>query len=241
MSERVLAADDPRAVAAVAAIRAGAVAALRALLRETPGLATVRLRRPSAGGGAETLTLLHVATDHPGHFPEGPATVAILVEAGAGVHARFAGPHVETPLHWAASSDDVAVLDALIDLGADLEAPGAVIAGGPPLADAVAFGQWRAARRLVERGARTELWQEAALGLMDRIAARFAAHPPPPEEVDDALWLACHGGQRESAEYLLARGGDPDRVGYDDLTPLAAAERSGAHELVRWMRARAAR
>lgn len=48
-----------------------------------------------------------------------------------------------------------------------------MIGGGTPLADATAFGQWRAARRLVERGARTELWQEAALGLMDRVVGRF--------------------------------------------------------------------
>ena len=71
------------------------------------------------------------------------------------VDARFAGPHRETPLHWAASNDDVAALDALIDAGADLEADGAVIAGGTPLDDAVAFGPWRAARRLAERGAST--------------------------------------------------------------------------------------
>jgi hypothetical protein len=38
---------------------------------------------------------------------------------------------------------------ALLDAGADIEAPGAVIAGGTPLTDAVAFGQWQAARRLV--------------------------------------------------------------------------------------------
>ena len=75
-------------------------------------------------------TLLHVATDWPGHFPNGAATVAAIVEAGADVNARFRGPHSETPLHWAASSNDVDVLDALLDVGADIEAPGAVIAGG---------------------------------------------------------------------------------------------------------------
>jgi ankyrin repeat protein len=64
-------------------------------------------------------------------------------------------PGTETPLHWAASSDDIEALDALVDAGADVDAPGAVIAGGTPLDDAVAFGQWEAARRLVHPGART--------------------------------------------------------------------------------------
>ena len=73
-----------------------------------------------------------------------------LVAADADVNAHFTGPHAETPLHWAASSDDVAVLEALIAVGADLDAEGSVIDGGAPLADAVAFGQWNAARRLVE-------------------------------------------------------------------------------------------
>jgi hypothetical protein len=36
----------------------------------------------------------------------------------------WAGPHTETPLHWAASSDDVPVLDALLDAGGDIECPG---------------------------------------------------------------------------------------------------------------------
>ena len=40
------------------------------------------------------------------------------------------GSHNETPLHWAASSNDVAVADALIDAGADIEAAGGVIGGG---------------------------------------------------------------------------------------------------------------
>jgi uncharacterized protein len=81
--------------------------------------------------------------------------VALLVEAGADVHARFHGSHQEAPLHWAASSNDVAVLDALLDAGADIHASGAVIGRGSPLADATAFAQWDAAYRLVERGATT--------------------------------------------------------------------------------------
>lgn len=229
---------DPVAVAAVAAIHSGDVEGLRQLLVEHPGLATDRLG--SATGMSRTL--LHVATDWPGHFPRGAETVAALVQAGADVNARFAGPHVETPLHWAASTDDVAVLDALLDAGADIEAGGSVIGGGTPMSDACAFAQWNAARRLLEHGATTLLWEAAALGLMDRIEGAFAAEPAPDvQEQTQGLWAACHGGRQEAAAYFLDRGADVDWIGYDDLTPLDAADRAGASDLVAWLRARGAR
>jgi len=67
--------------------------------------------------------------------------------------------HAETALYWAASSDDVEVARALIDAGADIEAPGASIAGGVPLDDAVGYGCWQvvqATRRWsAEKGAFT--------------------------------------------------------------------------------------
>ncbi len=154
-------------------------------------------------------SLLHVVTDWPGHFPNGAAIVAMLVEAGADVNARFIGPHNETPLHWAASSDDVEVLDALIEAGADIEAPGAVIGGGTPLADARAFRQLNAADRLVELGARTTLQDAATLGLIERVE-RYVTNAPLPtrEEINAAFWGACHGGQQRCAAYLLDQGAD---------------------------------
>lgn len=132
----VIDAGEPVAVAAVRAIRAVDVAALEEQLRERPDLATARPERNGVGH-----TLLHVVTDWPGHFPNGAASVAALVGAGADVNAPVTGPHAETPLHWAASSDDVEVLDGLLDAGADIDAPAAVVAGGSPLRDATAFGQ----------------------------------------------------------------------------------------------------
>ena len=232
--------QEPLAVAVVEAIRGGDLEALRRLLAEHPWLATARLGDDEPAGMSRTL--LHVATDWPGHFPNGAATVAVLVEAGADVNARFRGPHSETPLHWAASSDDLEVLDALIDAGADIEATGAVIAGGTPLTDARAFGQWQAAHRLVERGAQTTIDDAATLGLLDRLERYFGgAEPPPPEEVNRAFWGACHGGQQQCAAYLLDRGAELNWIPeWEQLTPLDAARRSDAVELVEWLRGRGA-
>ena len=235
--------DDPRAVAAVEAIHAGDTASLAWLLEQHPELATAALgTEDHADRPGMTRTLLHVVTDWPGHFPNGPAVVNVLVEAGADVNARFTGPHNETPLHWAASSDDVDVLDALLDAGADIEARGAVIGGGTAMSDATAFGQWNAAHRLLERGAETTFWEAATLGLVDRVEAHMKRQPPPSrDDITEAFWGACHGGQQSMAEYLLARGADINWIGWDDLTPLDAARRSGAADLAAWLSRRDAR
>jgi ankyrin repeat protein len=226
----ILAPDDPLAVEVTAAIHRGDTEDLAARLRDHAGLATARI-----GDDSCSRTLLHVLTDWPGHRPNGAATVGVLVDAGADVNARFVGRHTETPLHWAASCDDVDVLDALLDRGADIEADGAVIGGGTPLLDATAFGQWHVARRLVERGAETRLWPAATLGLLDRVEAELVARPPTREEVTEAFWGACHGGQRATAERLLAEGAEINWVGWDDLTPLDAASREGAADVVAWL------
>ena len=223
-----------RAAAAVEAISSGDTRTLKRLLREDSNLANTRID--------DKRTLLHVATDWPGHFPNNTETIAELIASGADVNAEFVGRHSETPLHWAASSDDVGAIDVLLDHGANIEARGSVIGDGTAMSDAVAFGQWQAARRLVERGAQTTLWQAAALGLMDRVDEYFKGIPlPAPDEITNAFWCACHGGQRTAAEYLLGRGADLNWIGYDGLTPLDAATRSGASELVEWLRSRSAR
>ena len=231
-------ADDPRAIELAEAIRAGNVGALERLLADHGDLAAAWFVDPRSG---DERSALHVVTDWPGHFPNGRAVVARLVAAGADVDAAFGGAHAERPLHWAASSDDVEVLDALVEAGADIEVPGSVINGGGPLADAVAFGQWRAARRLVEFGARVNLWQAAALGLADRLERLLETDPPPAhDEITNSFWCACHGGQRATAERLLERGADIDWIGHDGLTPLDTAVRSDAHELADWLRSQGA-
>ena len=230
--------NDSRAVAVVSTIRSGDVERLPQLLGENPGLAAARI----VDANGTSRTLLHVVADWPGHFPNGAKIVAVLVAAGADVNGVVvhADPHrsPETPLHWAASSDDVAVLDALVDAGADIEAPGAVFTGGTPMSDAVVFAQWRAARRLLERGARTTIWQAAGLGLLERVKARCAGSPPSSDEITNAFWHACRGGQQPTAEYLFDRGANLNWIGYDGKTPLEVARESGVEDLVSWLRSR---
>lgn len=235
-------ADDSRAAAVVAAIQKGDIPELERLLAENPGLATAGI----VDEHDVARTLLHVATDWPGHYPNVAKTIATLAAAGADVDAKVTHPTRsearETPLHWAASSDDVAAIDALLDGGADLETPGAVFTGGPPMSDAVVFAQWKAARRLLERGARTTIWQAAALGLLDRVKEHFEHQPPPsPQDITSAFWHACRGGGLQTAEYLLGRGADLNWIGYDHRTPLQAAQDNGAEDLIAWLRSQGAK
>jgi ankyrin repeat protein len=227
--------DEALAVAVTGAIQSGEVELLTALLAEHPWLTSAVV--VDEGGCGRTL--LHLTADFPGHLPRRAETATALVRAGAPVGGRFQGWHSETALHWAASNDDVELLDTLLGLGADLEADGGVIGNGTALADAVAFGQWHAARRLLEHGASTTLWQAAALGLAGRVEELAAGAAQ--GDLDNALWCACHGGQRWAAEYLLSLGADLNWLGHDQLTPLGAALRAGHSDLAGWLRAQGAR
>jgi ankyrin repeat protein len=140
-------------------------------------------------------------------------------------------------LHYAASSDDADVAEALIEGGADIEALGGSI--GAPLDNAVGYGCWHVARLLVTRGARVDkAWHASALGMLDRLAA-ILGDDPPADDVSQAFWHACAGGQRRAAEYLLSRSAylswEPD---YAHGTPLdAASGLSTRHEnVISWLR-----
>jgi ankyrin repeat protein len=222
------------------AVHGGDLGTIGSLLAGHPGLARASFVAPDGGSG----TSLHMVTDWPGYFPGGPEVVKLLISAGADPNAPTAGPKdgfTETPLHWAASSDDADVAAALIDGGADLEAPGGSIAGSTPLANAVGYGCWHVAWLLVTRSARIgSLWEAAALGDRPRVDELLGADPPPTTaDIDEAFWQACHGGQRRMAEYLLARGaGINARPDYARQTPLqvATAADTQRQALAGWLR-----
>ncbi len=225
---------NPMAVALVMAIHNGDTESLRRLLEGDRDLTNARI-----GDTSGWRTLLHLATDWPGHFPNVAETIRVLTGSGADINARFEGAahHQETPLHWAASSDDVAALDALLDAGADIEAAGAVIGGGTPMADAAAFLCLKAAARLLERGAKTTIGQAAALGLLDRLETYVSADPSPSAaDLGNAFWMACHGGRLAAAEYLLGHGAEINWIPFwERMTPLDAAVRSKATDVIQWL------
>lgn len=227
---------EPLAISTISAIQNGDVETLKGLLVDNPKLISAWIIDSNGVGRS----LLHIATDWPGHFPNVKETMEALISAGADVNARLGHPDPkhppETPLHWAASSNDVAAIDALLDGGADIEISGAVFTGGAPMSDAVVFAQWNAARRLLDRGAQTTIWQSAALGLQDRVMEYCKATSPAKEELTNAFWNACRGGHKNTARYLLERGAELNWIGWMNYTPLRAAQDSGDQDLVSWLR-----
>ena len=228
---------DPVAVELISAIHGGDLDALRRRLAERPELATARMigRKGIEGGWR---TPLHAAADWPGYFPAAPAAVALLVDAGADPNDDTGGGRPETPLHWAASSDDVDVAAALIDGGAELETPGGSI--GTQLDNAIGYACWHVARLLVARGAKVDkLWHAAALGMLERMEQLLTERSEGAGEVSKAFWHACAGGQRRAAEFLLARGADLNWVPeYAEGTPLDAASSLGTRQenVLTWLR-----
>jgi len=221
------------------AIRLGDVDRVGRLLASDPPLASSPL-----GGAHRTRTPLHVVTDWPGYWPNGPQTVRVLLAAGADPNARDPAPHSETPLHWAASNDDADVAGALIDGGADINLSGGSI--GTPLENAVGYGCWNVARLLAERGARVEnLWVAAALGMVDRLQELVSAQPNAEiDELSQAFWHACSAGQRRAAEFLLGQGADLNWIpDYGRGTPLDAAQQLGTQQqnVITWLRDQRAR
>jgi hypothetical protein len=223
---------DPDADRAVAAVRAGDVSALADALAARPDLARAQVP------GHQGRTLLHIATDWPGYLPNGPEVVRQLIAHGADPNYRGSDdPDGETPLHWAASNDDVDVAAGLIDGGADIEAPNGSI--GTPLDNAVGYGCWHVARLLAERGARVDkLWHAAALGNLSRLDELLHTDPDH-DDICQAFWHACAAGQRRAAERLLQAGADlhwiPD---YAHGTPLDAATGPNTRQenVIEWLR-----
>ncbi len=217
------------------------------LLTASPALAQAKV---------EGRTLLHVATDWPAHFPNVGATIALLVRAGIDVDAQYPHPDDpdvvhETPLHWAASSGDVAALDALLDAGATVDPLGGIFGGCTPFEEAVIFDHMDAAQRLLERGAALYLPGVAALGRLDLVRGYFdendavrtdigllphwAEAPPAQVLLDRAFQFACRSGHLDIAIFLRERGADIHAMTPAKTSALDEATKNGHTHIMEWL------
>jgi uncharacterized protein len=229
---QMLPARSPLAIQLKRALEHGDVAALDRLIDGHPGISSVLLVDDKGDVGR----LLHLYANAPGHRPHPAEIVGALVRDGADIDAPVIGAgHQETALHWAASNDDVELIDALLDAGADIEHPGSSINGGPPLQSATGYGQMQAVRRLVERGAVYFVWHAAALGMMTELA-QLLADAPAPDDLGGALWQAARNGQIAAARLLVEHGADVNwRAPWSDETPLDMARAKGHDEVATWL------
>jgi len=139
---------------AIAAIKAGDAAKLKALVTEDPTLATSRSTRSHP-------TLLQCLVLDAKEQPNAREMAAVLIDAGADLN---------EPLVAAGSIDNRPVAELLLDRGAAIDGTG----GWSPLEEALYWNSQNAIALLLERGAKIQnLRTAAALGRVDLIENYF--------------------------------------------------------------------
>lgn len=145
------------------------------------------------------------------------------------------------PLHFAVSKDRPAMVELLLDLGADSRAR--TPSGRTPLCVAVEEDRPAIRDLLLSRGVEVDLLSALALG--DDVAAdRLLAAGIEPEVRDAALLAAAHHGRAKQAERLVALGADVNTRGQAGwmrgVTPLIAAANGNHREIARLLLERGA-
>lgn len=232
----------------ISAIVSGEVDQVRRLLAARPALATARLT-------GNPRSMLHHATDWPGHRPNVATSIALLVAAGADPNTAMPqGDDIEiaeTPLHWAASANDIEALDALLDAGAAVDALGGIFGGCTPYQEAIIFENYDAARQLLRRGATNYLPGAAALGAAELIDGFFGddgivrtdsavlphwnSVPVAQSLLDRAFQFACRAGHLTVAKGLLRRGADHTAATPVHTTARDEAQSNGHADVVEWL------
>ena len=137
----------------------------------------------------------------------------------------------QTPLGRAAVDGDAAAINALLDSGADPNAPGSH--GITPLAWAARSGRIEAIDLLVARGADprkgsgvngwTPLQHALHKDQIDAALRLIASYQAPSGQLDDALFMAAGYAQADAVEALLRQGADPRKEFGDGANALSNA------------------
>ncbi|HJR73519.1 MAG TPA: ankyrin repeat domain-containing protein, partial [Luteimonas sp.] len=163
---------------------------------------------------------------------------AVMTLLANGADPRVADADGNTPLHHAARSTDPGVAALLRDAAAEVDALNHE--GQSPLAIACAAGNWRLARFLLERGARTEpaqgqpaLLSAAATDEDDPAGVQLLLKHKAKVDARDArgrsaLHAASLAGHADIVATLLAAGADAKARDEAGRTPLLDAAQSGS-------------
>ena len=232
-----------------AAVESGDIDTLKKLIAEDPQL----VNKTTADNPR---TLLHTLCDYPAHRPRCRESAEILIRSGADVNARakFEGKTDpgETPLHWAASSDDAEMIEVLLDSGAEIDIDGGIIANGTPLWEAVIFGmQNRSDKTDPARGNLQPDDRCPGVGRLDLVEKFFDkkgnitdtagvlpgwSEPRPARDcIDSAFGMACRNGHLETARWLLGKKPDINRKNPVGETPLDQAVDRKHTEVANWL------
>jgi ankyrin repeat protein len=236
---------DPKFRAAEAAINAGDLDRVTALLSREPELATAR----STCSHPTLLQCLVLVNPPPDALEQ---LIRVLADRGA---------ELTGPLIAAACIDNVRAVNELSDLGASIEGNGR----WSPLEEALYWGYPASAKLLLERGAVVDNLRKAAalgrievlLGCFDETGALTAAageiaspfdkldslladavRRSPREIVNNALVYAAAWGQHAAMQELLNRGAEVNAIpaGFDFAgTPLHYAALHGRRDTVDWL------
>lgn len=197
-----------------AAIREGDQVRFKAILDETPRLATT----PFDDGS--TPLIMAVEFDDPN-------MISVLHQKGSTMRDRYEGS-AHSPLSWALTNGSFHAAVRLVELG---EVPDLFCAAG--LGSVDLLRQFWPHGELIPHPSRTG---------SSRTDAEGKPLPRPPvsaeDQVSDALYLACRCGRLEAAEWLLDHGADPNWIAYAGATSLHWAEFSGVSGLADLLRAR---
>ncbi len=237
---------DPLFRSAVAAIDAGDVEGLKALLKKHPGLIHQRAEEEGwfAGAYFRHPTLLHFVANNPyRHETMPPRTLEsteALLDAGADINAATSTENAHGVLGLVTSCEparkaglQIPLIDLLVRRGADP-------AGG--LDPAIIHGEMEAVNRLLDLGAKHTLMSAAAMGERDALRDLLKANPPE-EQRATAAWAATMHGQIATLEILLGTGIEISaRLSSHPYSPtlLHQAAYYGHRQLAEWLIARGA-
>lgn len=246
----------------VAAVQNGDLATLEAILAEHPSTLTHRTD--------EGYSLLHhAASSTTRHHLQAGDVAHRLINGGLAVDVRVEdGSDGEgaTPLHFAASLGHMAVLEVLLERGAQVELE-TLGSGGTALVQALFYGEQEAAQRLARISvAPDNLRVAAGLGQIERVRSWFTSQgrlrdgagrartfyrphdemptavitDDPQEILGEAFAYAVRNGHLAVGEVLLEHGAPIDFIPVSG-TALHEAAVYGAGNRVEWLLSRGAR